>query len=198
NAIIIKWDLSAIPTTATITDATLQLYMDSMEDGGGDSIYDIAAHKITGVNPDPATCTWNTPWTSPGGQSDIALPEDTNSMDKTLGYKSWSVTDMVQDWVSSPGENYGMLLNSDTSASIDSNRFFSSSDSTNQNQRPKLIITYSGSGSTHRADTNPQNGCVDTQEILAFISQWHYDSTGYPMREMMEGVTLWKAGTGCS
>ena len=50
----------------------------------------------------------------------------------------------------------------------------------------------------HRADTNPQNGCIDTDEILAFISLWHYNSTGYPMSEMMEGVALWRAGTGCT
>ena len=200
NAIIIKWDLSAIPTSSTITDATLQLYMDSMEDSGGDNTYDVSVHKITGVNPDPATCTWDTPWTSPGAQNNIASQEDTNSMSKTLGYKSWSVTDMVQNWVSTPQENRGMLLNSDTSASIDSNRFFASSDNSNQNQRPKLIITYSGSGgsgSIHPADNNPQDGCILENELVAYIALWKQNSSTHPMRVMMRAISLWRAGTGC-
>ena len=48
----------------------------------------------------------------------------------------------------------------------------------------------------HRADTN-QDGCITMDEIPAFIDLWHYDSTTYPMREMMEGIALWKSGTGC-
>ena len=59
-----------------------------------------------------------------------------------------------------------------------------------------LVLTQSSSG--HRADIHDPFGCVDTNEILAFISLWHYDSTGYPMSEMMEGVALWKSGVGCS
>ena len=73
----------------------------------------------------------------------IAPAEDTKSIDKTYGYKSWSVTNMVQDWVSSPGSNYAMLLNSDPVASSDSNRVFSSTECSNSDQRPKLVVTYS-------------------------------------------------------
>ena len=37
NAIIMNWDLSAIPSSATIQDATLYLYL---SDAGGDDLYD--------------------------------------------------------------------------------------------------------------------------------------------------------------
>ena len=30
------------------------------------------------------------------------------------------------------------------------------------------------------------------------MDQWNYDSTNFPMHEMMEGIAFWKAGTGCS
>jgi hypothetical protein len=43
--------------------------------------------------------------------------------------------------------NYGMLLNSDLSATSDSNRFFASSEYSNSGQRPKLVITYMPSSS---------------------------------------------------
>ena len=48
----------------------------------------------------------------------------------------------------------------------------------------------------HRADNNPQDGNVCMGELLDFIASWKYDSTAYPMREMMEAIGLWKVG-GC-
>ena len=55
----------------------------------------------------------------------------------------------------------------------------------------------SGAQHHHQADNNPQNGCILENELTAFIALWKQDSTTYPMREMMEAITLWKAGTGC-
>jgi hypothetical protein len=65
------------------------------------------------------------------------------SIDKTYGYKTWDVTNMVSDWIANPNMNFGLLLNSDTSASSDSNRLFASSEASDPNQRPKLVVTYS-------------------------------------------------------
>lgn len=39
--------------------------------------------------------------------------------------------------------NYGMLVNSDPIASSGSNRYFSSTECLNADQRPKLVVTYS-------------------------------------------------------
>ena len=127
-----------------------------MEDGGGDDLYDLTVHKIIHYNPVISACTGYTyngtnSWTPnsqcynniPLAQADIAAAEDTKSINKTYGYKSWSVTSMVQDWVSNQGSNYGMLVNSDTVASSDSNRFFSATEYENSDQRPKLVVTYS-------------------------------------------------------
>jgi hypothetical protein len=148
NTTIIKWDLTDISTSATVTDATLYLYQ---VDSSGDSSYDINVHKITGVNPGITTCTWNTydgtnSWTggSDGGQSDIAAAEDTKGVNLTDDeYKTWDVTDMVADWVATPSSNYGMLINSDDDASVDSYRFFASTEDNDSSTRPKLIVTYS-------------------------------------------------------
>lgn len=72
---------------------------------------------------------------------------------------------MVQDWVSNQGSNYGMLVNSDPIASSDSNRFFSATESSKPDQRPKLVVSYSVgtaettppavSGTTPTNDTTP-------------------------------------------
>ncbi|MCK4825922.1 hypothetical protein KA005_59790, partial [bacterium] len=54
NSIIMKWDLSAIPSSATIQDATLYLYLSS---AGGDDLYDLSVHKIINYNPVISACT---------------------------------------------------------------------------------------------------------------------------------------------
>jgi len=57
NAIIIKWDLSVISSSATIQNATLYLYLSSMDGGGGDTLYDLTVHKIINHNPIISACT---------------------------------------------------------------------------------------------------------------------------------------------
>lgn len=152
NAILMKIDVSQIPANVVIQNATLQLYMN---EAGGDSLYDISAHKILNRNPNLSNTTGYTydgsnSWTAnascynsvPMAQSDISAAEDVKSVDLVNGYKSWNVTNMVKDWVASPMLNYGLLLNSDKVASADSHRNFASSEAAAATQRPKLIVTY--------------------------------------------------------
>ncbi|MHC4396768.1 MAG: DNRLRE domain-containing protein [Planctomycetota bacterium] len=164
NTIIIKWDLSAISTDATVTEATLYLYQ---TDSGGDSSYDVGVHKIGNVNPVISACTWNTydgtnSWTggADGGQGDTAAAEDTPSLNSTNNeYKTWTVTNMVADWVSAPSSNYGMLVNSDDVASVDSFRYFASTEDSNTPFRPKLIVTYISGGQA--SNPSPADSAAD-------------------------------------
>jgi hypothetical protein len=149
NRPIIKWDLSVIPPNATIKDATLSLYMYGYSGSGGDDNYEISAHKIVNHDPIISSCTWNTfdgvsSWTggADGGTQDLAEPEATTVVDKTVGYKNWNITQMVQEWISQPATNFGLLLDSDTSAANDSNRLFSSTEHSDPAQRPKLTIIH--------------------------------------------------------
>ena len=115
----------------------------------------ISAHKIINKNPNLSVSTGytyngSTGWTAntscynniPMAQADISAAENVNSVDLLVGSKSWDVTNMVRDWSANPGSNYGLLLNSDTSASADSYRNFASSEAADANQRPKLVVTY--------------------------------------------------------
>jgi len=45
---------------------------------------------------------------------------------------------------------------------------------------------------THRADNNPQDGCIDMNELSAFIDLWKQNSVN--IGELMEAVGLWKQG----
>jgi hypothetical protein len=152
NDIIIKLDLSRIPEGAQILNATLSLYQTA---AGGDETYDVSAHKIINHNPDLSAAdgftydginTWTANETCydniPLAQADIAPAEYVNSLDLTPGYKVWSLTGIIQDWVNDPSTNYGMMLNSDTTASRNSYRYFASSEAGETQQRPVVIITY--------------------------------------------------------
>jgi hypothetical protein len=50
----------------------------------------------------------------------------------------------------------------------------------------------------HRADNNPQDGCIYLNELLAFIDRWQISSQDVPVPELMEAIGVWKSGTGCS
>jgi hypothetical protein len=152
NAILMKWDVSALPANAQIQSATLSLYLTG---SGGDPLYGIPVSGIINKSPVIANCNGNTydgtnAWTPssvpynniPLAQSDIAPAVDTQQIDKTNGYKSWNVTDIVKGWVATAGSNKGLLLDSSINASSDSYRYFASSEATDASQRPKLVVTY--------------------------------------------------------
>ena len=152
NRIVMKWDLSALPQDAVVQEAILSLYMNGFSGIGGDDNYEITAHKIINHNPDILSCTWNTydatnSWTggANGGEQDIASAESSTIVDKTSGYKNWNITQMVQGWVNNSSTNFGLILNSDTTAASDSNRYFRPTEYLSQDQRPVLIIKYGGS-----------------------------------------------------
>jgi len=152
NAILMKFDLSAIPTNATVTSAKLYLYM---FEASSDTTYSISVHKIVNVNPVIAaatgyTCDGTTSWTSheglydniPLGQADIAAAEDTTAVDTSPGYKDWAVTNMVSEWIADAASNRGLMLNSDPNAVSDAHRHFRPSEYADADQRPRLVISY--------------------------------------------------------
>jgi len=152
NAVLIKVNLSQLPADAQIQSAMLRLYQTS---AGGDATYDVSAHKIINVNPDLEYATgyaydYAGEWTAnktcydsiPLAQSDIAPAEDVKSLDPNSGYKEWTLTGMVREWLVHPNINFGMMLNSDKVANANSFRSFQSSESTHADQRPELIVTY--------------------------------------------------------
>ncbi len=146
NAIVMKWNLSTLPQDAEIKSASLELYL---TDSGGDDPYEIGAYRLTGVDPVIYACTGETydgtnPWTNdtPLAQDNISVAESTTAVDTARGFKGWDITDMVKQWMDVPAENYGVLLNPDTTASSDSFRYFASSQAEDQALRPKLTITF--------------------------------------------------------
>jgi arabinan endo-1,5-alpha-L-arabinosidase len=60
----------------------------------------------------------------------------------------------------------------------------------------EVLEIYRESSNYHPSDTN-SNGCVDTDEVIAFIDRWKLSVADVNMPEMMESIGLWKSGVGC-
>lgn len=155
NAAVLKFDLSSLPSGAVVHDATLRLALVE-SDAALVSTYTVTAHKIVGRNPaiDKATghmADAATGWTAtacchdnvPLAQADISPAYDTRAIDQALGEKTWTLTQMVQEWLADPSSNFGVLLNSDAAAAADRYRYFASAEHAAESLRPVLQITYS-------------------------------------------------------
>ena len=152
NAVVMKFALASIPAGSTIVSATLNLYLVE-SDASADPTYTVAVHGIVNHDPDVASATGYTydgvnSWTpntccrndAPLAQADISLPVDTRSIDKTVGFKQWDVTAIVRGWLRDPSSNFGLLLNSDRTASRDRYRSFASREDAVAGHRPYLTI----------------------------------------------------------
>ena len=74
-------------------------------------------------------------WATPGGDFD-AVSEDVVTIEETVGWYVWNVTDLVRRWVNLSSPNYGMLLKGD----ISSYKTFRSAEEAAA-LRPKLVVT---------------------------------------------------------
>lgn len=107
NRAYLYFDLDYIPITATVTKATLNLYL---ERTGGLSKVCMSVHHVQ-------SDWWETqhPWGFPAitwnNQPNFSqVPSATHYVDTVLGYKTWDVTALVQNWVNSPQNNRGLAL----------------------------------------------------------------------------------------
>jgi hypothetical protein len=150
NSFIVQFDLSSLPSNAEITSADLSFYL---YDQSGDSTYDMTSHQI--INYDPVTSgatgatydgvnAWSafSGWSYPMGYGDVDTASDSVAVDTSYGFKTWDVTSIIQNWLDDPGSNYGILMGGDFVSSVNSYRFFRSTDYGTSAQWPKLDITY--------------------------------------------------------
>src|SRR6185436_1717126 len=110
---LIRFDLSAIPTNATVTSAALSLYFNPISSNGDHQ-------SLSGPNTallqrltsswDEYTVTWdNQPATTSAGE--VVVPQTvTNTEDRP----NIDVTALVQQMVTDPATNYGLLFREET------------------------------------------------------------------------------------
>jgi hypothetical protein len=167
NSILMKFDLSDIPSGAVLKSATLYLYLLDSDSNASYPTYNLSLHRIVNKNPDLSAATGYTydgqnSWTPntycynyiPMAQADISAEYETKAIDKTAGFKSFDATQLIFDWLANPATNYGLLINADATKPADTYRTFSSSRYSVSTRRPYLSVTYYGE--TSAACTNPK------------------------------------------
>ena len=165
NRGFLKWDLSSLPAGIHVANASLRLYYADKEGEGGDDVYSVHVAKVIGANPDLVQATWNSSdsingWTggTDGGAKNLAPAESTVAVGKNQEWVVWNITNMVQEWVEAPETNYGMAIDPDPAATVDSNRYFASQEHPDPALRPQLVITY---------EFSPVPGNEPPQEVSA-------------------------------
>jgi hypothetical protein len=154
--IIIKFDLSAMPSGSIILSAYLQLYYYSYSQGDPAgrtyNAYRVTEDWVEGDGP-PGTkgATWNDadkfvpdPWAIPGG---VWTSEDVASSivpPATGQWMSWDVTGIVKDWIENGHSNYGFIIldPNDGVSSTDASARFYSREFTTAGLRPVLKIDW--------------------------------------------------------
>jgi uncharacterized repeat protein (TIGR01451 family) len=137
---LVHFDLSAIPAGVTINSATMQFNVS----GAAANITSINLYRLTrawGEN----TATWNSPWTTAGGDYDTGTLIG-SFVPATTGIKTVStpnLTSLVGNWYSGAASNDGVILvaqagGTSNTASVNSRENGTAAD------RPGLTVSYSG------------------------------------------------------
>ncbi len=182
---LIKFDLTGhVPLGATISSATLRLKCKYVSAANPMTV---ATYGMVRPWEEASACwvgpTGTTAWAAPdGGAGDTGpvgdrKPDalDSVSLPTTaLGHwYSWNVTRQVQDWADNPATNKGLLLMATSGQNV-YYAFASSEDSAND--RPELVITWSGGHETPTPTPGPARadailrcgapGCADVQDTF--------------------------------
>lgn len=152
---LLRFNLVDMPATVAVTNATLSLWHPDTTS----TALTVRAHRGTGdwqegsgvaeCSGDGATwyeLTGGLRWVQDGGDYDpavaasLAIPSGT-----AAGWSQWSLTSLVQQWITSNSANMGLLLklNDETRVAGKSIDFHGSDFGVAPTLRPKLAITYS-------------------------------------------------------
>lgn len=148
---LLKFDLSAVPSSTTILSADLNLWLSSTNNN---SPIDVSLHKLTSPwEENQASWTYSkttpyTAWKTAGGDfsndklrtvKDIGVPP-ASIADAMV---NWKVPlDVVQGWINNPTTNNGFMLKSDNETTQIYKKFASSEQSTLNKYKPQLVVTY--------------------------------------------------------
>ncbi len=146
---VIKFDLTAIPSGATIVSATVTFTSRNVSAAQSCSLYPIKAANSGWTE---LGSTWNTingvtPWAGVNGCGSAGVDYDasaaatwTSSAAGAGGVADTATfsASVISGWVAAPATNYGLVLRGSTASST----LYSSSDSSTAAWRPKLSVTY--------------------------------------------------------
>lgn len=149
---ILQFDLSSIPTTATITSASLFMPQSS----GGTNPSPLAVNVYRNLTSwDESLVTYNT---APAMSASVSASA---TMDNSSAWRTWSITALAQNWLNGTFQNYGLTLMAPTAESGGSDwyrEYYSSDQQINpppaygRAQRPKLEVQFTSTPPPQRRD----------------------------------------------
>jgi hypothetical protein len=160
NTTMIRFELSSIPSNATVTSATLKVY--NIRAAANDANDVITLSKATGSwNPQ---WTWNmgVPASTPSGVTcpTVAPPTYDGSGTPQL-YTISGLAALVQGWVTTPASNLGMIF----STTSNLNFRFASSEYSTATYRPALTVTYTTAGAPPALTVDPTPAIMTTSPL---------------------------------
>ena len=162
---LIAFDLTSIPTNATITGVTLSMFL-SMTHGGsatvslskalrdwGEGASDAGEPGGFGIQAETNDATWlhtfydTSFWTAPGGDFSAVTSATTtvNAVDTSYTWNGSGLVADVQAWVSNPSNNFGWVIRGNETTNGKAQRFNTGENSSNP---PQLTVIYQPSTST--------------------------------------------------
>lgn len=144
--VVMRFDLSAVPTEAVVHDATLWLYQTQ---GSRGEAVEFDVYGLTASYVESEVCwargTLSTNWSTPGGDHD-SYSYDRCTVASEIGWFGFDVSKLAERWARTPSENLGLIL-VPVPADGDNQKSFQSSDDTDTPERnPRLVVNYTVEG----------------------------------------------------
>lgn len=161
TASLLRFEVSSIPSNATVLSATLQLYTT----GQSNSAW-MCARPYAVLRPwVDSQATWNRAtsselWATPGCNGLGTDRESTGAEEVWLKYSntwySFDVTDMVQSWVLDPDNNFGLVMKSTCNMAESVEYRMAAANHSSTGARPKLVVEYTLEGTAPTKTPTPQ------------------------------------------
>jgi len=190
---LLRFDLSAIPDGAVVTNATLTLTLVQFQGGPSDlhvhrahspwtiGASDPSGNEGKGAPAAPNDCTWSfatylapgvgTPWPIAGG--DFVPAPSASLRTENLGPNVWTGAGLVADvqaFVADPASNHGWFLLGDESEPGTARRFDSGNAEPGLGEPPVLVVTWTvPSGCNADLDGS---GSVDARDLGVLLGVW--------------------------
>jgi len=157
--LLLRFELSSIPSSATVTSASLKLY--NIRATANDAADAIVLGRCTSAWNNQSTWSMGVPSTTATGVTCPSVASYTLAPATPEAYTIPGLASLVQGWVSTPGSNLGLMMSITSNLNI---RFASSEYST-VTYRPALTVTYTTAGAPPALTVDPTPSVMTTSPL---------------------------------